>query len=117
MEKKKQFIMMDEGFSCVICGKYVNPLKYTARDHCPNCLFSKHVDDNPGDRGNNCHGILEPVAVEPSKKALYKIIYVCQKCGEIKKNIMAEDDNMNIIMKLVSNPQDVLKLSKNRRKG
>lgn len=50
----KKFIMKDESFTCNNCGYFVNPLKYTARDHCPNCLYSIHIDINPGDRKNEC---------------------------------------------------------------
>ena len=43
----KKFTMIDESFTCEICNKLVEPLGYTARDHCPYCLYSKHVDINP----------------------------------------------------------------------
>ena len=49
----KQFNMIDESFKCIVCGKYVNKLNYTARDHCPYCLSSIHIDINPGDRSKN----------------------------------------------------------------
>ena len=52
----KKFTMIDESFICENCHKKVNPLGYTARDHCPYCLYSKHVDINPGDRKESCHG-------------------------------------------------------------
>lgn len=95
----KRFKMIDEEFICENCGKKVEPLKYTARDHCPYCLYSKHVDINPGDRKNTCSGFLEPISVEKHKKG-FKIIYKCQKCKEIKKNISAIDDDMDLIIKL-----------------
>ncbi len=97
---KKKFTMIDEGFICEVCNKKVLPLKYTARDHCPFCLHSKHVDINPGDREETCHGILIPIGIEKSKKSDYKIIYKCQKCHSIRKNIMASDDNFNLIIEL-----------------
>ena len=50
----KRFNMIDENFVCENCNKMVDKLNYTARDHCPFCLCSKHVDNNPGDRENNC---------------------------------------------------------------
>lgn len=98
MEDKK-FKMIDEEFICENCGFKVEPLKYTARDHCPNCLYSKHIDINPGDRKNTCLGPLEPIEIEKHKKG-FKIIYKCKKCNEIKKNIAANDDNMDLIIKL-----------------
>lgn len=95
----KKFTMRDEKFICEACGKEVLPLGYTARDHCPYCLYSKHVDIMPGDRQNTCMGLLKPIGIEKFKDS-YKIIYRCEKCGELHKNIMAKDDDMNIIIEL-----------------
>lgn len=95
----KRFTMKDESFVCENCGFNVEKLNYTARDHCPNCLYSKHVDINPGDRENNCQGLLKPIEIEKFKDT-YKIVYKCIKCGENHKNIMANDDNMKVIIDL-----------------
>lgn len=95
----KKFNMMDETFICENCGEEVDKLKYTARDHCPFCLYSKHVDINPGDRKNNCHGLLKPIGIEKFKDT-FKIIYVCEKCNETHKNIVAKDDNFDLIVDL-----------------
>ena len=70
----KNFTMRDEEFTCENCGQLVHQLKYTARDHCPHCLYSKHVDIMPGDRQNPCKGLLKPIGIEKFKDA-YKIIY------------------------------------------
>ena len=91
--------MIDEEFICENCGNKVEKLNYTARDHCPHCLWSKHVDINPGDRANNCRGLLMPTDIEKFKNT-YKIIYKCQKCGQLHKNITAVDDNVNRIIEL-----------------
>jgi len=99
----KRFKMVDEAFLCEVCLNLVKPLKKTARDHCNKCLYSKHVDVFPGDRKNECKGLLRPIAVEKFKNT-YKIIYKCEKCGEIHKNIMAPDDNFDEILKLMQNP-------------
>ena len=95
----KKFIMRDEEFICENCHKNVNRLNYTARDHCPYCLYSKHVDITPGDRLNECKGLLEPVLIEKFKDT-YKIVYKCKKCKQIHKNIMARDDDYNKIIEL-----------------
>ena len=95
----KQFTMRDESFTCENCHKEVKPLGYTARDHCPYCLYSKHVDIMPGDRLNECQGLLKPIGIEKFKDT-YKIVYQCQKCNQIHKNIMAKDDNFDLIIKL-----------------
>lgn len=99
----KRFNMIDETFICENCKKKVPTLKYSARDHCPYCLYSKHVDILPGDRANSCKGMLEPIKIEKFKTT-YKIIYKCQKCKNIHKNIMAVDDDMNLIIELSKNP-------------
>ena len=91
--------MRDESFICENCGKKVDTLNYTARDHCPFCLYSKHIDINPGDRLNNCLGLLKPIGIEKFKNT-YKIIYKCNKCNKEHKNIIANDDNMDEIIKL-----------------
>ena len=98
----KKFSMIDEGITCQVCGSKVKPLSYTARDHCPNCLSSIHIDIYPGDRACTCLGILEPIDVEKGKKDTWKIVYRCSKCGEIKKNKMALDDNYDLILKIMS---------------
>lgn len=95
----KKFNMIDENFRCENCNKEVKKLKYTARDHCPFCLYSKHVDINPGDRANECNGLLEPIGIEKFKNT-YKIIYKCKKCNKLHKNIVANDDNFNLIIDL-----------------
>lgn len=94
--------MKDENFICENCNKSVKKLKYTARDHCPYCLYSKHVDINPGDRLNTCKGMLKPVKIEKFKNT-YKIIYKCEKCKSLHKNIMANDDDMDLIIELSKN--------------
>ena len=98
----KRFNMIDEEFICENCLKKVEKLNYTARDHCPYCLYSKHVDINPGDRNNDCMGLLEPISIEKYKNT-YKIIYKCLKCHQYHKNIMANDDDFNIIIQLSKN--------------
>ena len=75
------------------------PLGYSCRNHCPKCLYSKHVDINPGDRLNNCKGLLKPIGIEKFKNT-FKIIYKCEKCGMLHKNIMAKDDNFDLIIEL-----------------
>lgn len=95
----KKFKMVDEEFICENCGEEIQKLNYTARDHCPYCLYSKHVDIFPGDRANTCMGLMKPVGIEKYKNT-YKIIYKCSKCKQIHKNIMATDDNYDLIVKL-----------------
>lgn len=96
--------MIDEEFICENCGQKVVKLNYTARDHCPYCLYSKHVDIFPGDRANLCQGLLKPIDVEKFKDT-YKIIYQCEKCKEKHKNIIANDDDYDTILKITKKGQ------------
>ena len=64
----KNFTKIDEEFICENCGKKVSKLGYTCRNHCPYCLHSKHLDINPGDRKEACHGLLKPVGAEIDSK-------------------------------------------------
>ena len=95
----KRFNMIDEEFICENCNNCVSKLNYSARDHCPFCLYSKHVDVYPGDRANECKGLLEPIGIEKFKDT-YKIIYKCKKCNQTHKNIVAKDDNVDMIINL-----------------
>ena len=99
-----KFTEIDEEFICENCGKKVSKLGYSCRNHCPYCLHSKHVDINPGDRMEQCHRDLYPIGIEKKKKKGYVIIFKCEKCGKIRKNKIAKDDDMDIIIKLSSKP-------------
>ena len=101
MERK--FTEIDEEFICENCGKKVEKLKYSCRNHCNYCLNSKHVDINPGDRLEKCHGMLQPIGIEMSNKKGYVIIYKCKKCGQIRKNKAAKDDSFDMILEISKN--------------
>ena len=98
----KKFFSNDEAFVCEYCKRQVDKLVYSSRDHCPYCLYSKHVDINPGDRANKCLGLLKPIGIEKYKNT-YKIIYKCDKCNQIHKNVMAKDDDFDKIIELSAN--------------
>jgi Zn finger protein HypA/HybF involved in hydrogenase expression len=86
-----------ENFICEHCGNVVHGTGYT--NHCPKCLYSKHVDVNPGDRAEICQGLMEPINTEMDHGE-YIIIHKCQKCGGIRKNIVSVNDDFNQIIKL-----------------
>jgi DNA-directed RNA polymerase subunit RPC12/RpoP len=97
------FIKNDNEFICLNCEKKVEKLKYTSRDHCNHCLYSIHVDISPGDRLNECKGILKPINVEETSKKGRVVIYKCLKCGQKVRNIIANDDNEEVIYEIVKN--------------
>ena len=103
--EQKRFIKNDDSFTCAHCRRQVLPLGYSSRNHCPFCLWSVHVDINPGDRACECGGLMKPVSAEPDAKKGYIIIHQCQKCGEVRRNKAAHDakvqpDDINLIIKL-----------------
>ena len=81
--ENKRFKKNDDGFICKNCGFAVLPLGYSSRNHCPRCLCSLHVDVNPGDRANECGGILRPFRVETDPRKGYIILHKCDRCGEV----------------------------------
>jgi len=93
----KKFIKNKEDFKCEKCGLFVTGDGYT--NHCPNCLWSKHADINPGDRLADCGGMMEPVRSE-RKGQKENLVQKCVKCGKIKKNRLSEDDNYDKVISL-----------------
>lgn len=79
------------GFICQHCGESVLPLTNGSyRNHCPHCMFSKHVDVVPGDRRSACGGLMAPVALrEKSGKGL-QVVHRCLECGHESVNRVAE---------------------------
>ncbi|MFA6338553.1 MAG: RNHCP domain-containing protein [Candidatus Paceibacterota bacterium] len=93
----KQFQRKIEDFVCGNCGISVKGNGYT--NHCPKCLWSKHVDINPGDREEDCHGLMKPISVLKIGER-YSLIHQCQKCGQESKNKINENDNFDEIIRL-----------------
>ena len=110
----KNFVKNDSGFVCAVCGRAVEPLKYSSRDHCPFCLCSLHVDVLPGDRQNSCLGVLVPIDVTQNAKKGYIIKYKCAKCGEFHNNKAAEDDNFSTLLKIMNKTYNVENFKKKK---
>ena len=74
------------------------------RNHCPNCLTSLHLDNEPGDRAADCGGQMEPVAVWVRKGGEWAIIHRCRLCGKLTSNRIAADDNPMLLMSIAMRP-------------
>lgn len=99
--QRKNFIKINESFSCLNCGKPNNEADKTCRNHCKYCLWSLHVDALiPGDREETCHGKMYPLKVEPDSKKGYMITHKCEKCGKTTRNKAASDDNFDLMISL-----------------
>lgn len=95
-----------ESFVCKVCGTLVVPDNAGSRhrNHCPKCLSSVHVDDEPGDRSSLCHGIMDPVSVWVRKNREWAIIHRCRLCGTFSSNRIAADDNPILLMSIAVRP-------------
>ncbi|MCR4990854.1 MAG: RNHCP domain-containing protein [Lachnospiraceae bacterium] len=99
-----------ETFICKVCGREVVPEGASSehRNHCPNCLSSLHVDNEPGDRESECGGVMECIAVWVRNNGEWALIHRCKSCGKLSSNRVAADDNpvklMSVAMRPVANP-------------
>lgn len=91
------FIKKIENFVCERCGTRVQGTGYT--NHCPVCLWSKHVDVSPGDRQAICGGLMKPVDLYLQNQN-WTIIHQCEKCGQQSKNKIASEDDFEAVLKL-----------------
>jgi hypothetical protein len=74
------------------------------RNHCPGCLFSRHVDDVPGDRASGCHASMEPIAITVRGDGEWVLIHRCLGCGVLHANRSAADDNPLLLLRLAVKP-------------
>lgn len=91
------FIRNKEDFVCEHCDERVEGTGYT--NHCPKCLWSKHVDVDPGDRAEQCGGMMEPIALIGSTPK-YRIVHRCTKCGTVRRVDVSLSDNAEAIVAL-----------------
>ena len=94
----RQFTRRVEDFVCGHCGAAVTGNGYT--NHCPRCLYSQHVDIQPGDRAAICGGLMVPLRVEPFGEQ-WKILHRCLRCGYEKKNQTAPGDNFEVLLQII----------------
>lgn len=86
----------NDAFVCEYCRQNVEPLTSGSyRNHCPFCLYCKHIDVVPGDRAATCQGLMEPVGVEYSAKKGWIILHRCTRCNEMHRNKAALNDVMS----------------------
>lgn len=89
-------------FTCKHCGEAVS-LEAPGtrnRNHCPFCLYSRHVDISRGDRKSDCGGMMKPIGVVEREDGEDLIVHQCRGCGFISKNRVAGDDNEDLIRSL-----------------
>ena len=89
------------------------------RNHCPHCLWSKHVDDTvPGDRASVCDGMMKPVGLtlkktKPDKYGKTReagelmLVHRCTGCEKLGINRIAADDDTDMILETFARSQQM----------
>ena len=96
-----------DSFRCGYCGLDVpTAAPGTAhRNHCPNCLWSRHLDDDhPGDRDADCGSSMEPIAVCVRGQGEWVLVHRCTGCDEVHLNRTAGDDNPLLLIRVAVRP-------------
>lgn len=96
----------NESFTCKVCGRQMMPQGAGTehRNHCNNCLSSLHVDIVPGDRASDCGGVMDAIAVWVRKNGEWAIVHRCRRCGVLRSNRTAADDNPMKLMSIALKP-------------
>lgn len=118
---RRQSEQNKEGFKCNHCRGWVSTSEFIGthhRNHCPSCLWSKHVDlEKAGDRKASCGAGMEPIGLtfkqagtdrygRPRQGELM-VVHRCtnEDCGKISINRIAGDDNPETILRVFEGSQ------------
>lgn len=101
----------DDGFLCKHCRAIVSPAGFPSgvrnRNHCPYCLWSRHLDlQAAGDRLSACKSPMEPIGltVKATRKKYgpgrgeLMLVHACIECGKVSINRIAADDHPGTIL-------------------
>lgn len=99
----RRFQRCIENFVCEWCNASISGDGYT--NHCNVCLYSKHVDNNPGDRQASCRGLMMPVQILIKGGQPHSIIHRCKKCGFERPNKLSEIDSRDVIFLVAASYQ------------
>jgi hypothetical protein len=94
---------LEKPFRCKHCKAMVGPVAFggSHRNHCPYCLYSRHVDGRvPGDRASTCGGSMKPVGAFVRPNGEHAIVHRCLACDFERHNRIAADDYFELVMRL-----------------
>ncbi len=121
VSKERRFEEHAHGFGCSHCSLWI-PLNETMgthnRNHCPSCLWSRHMDDRtPGDRKSECRANMKPIALTFKGESRDKyaemsgssanrlgelmLVHECVMDDQIRINRIAADDNPSALMAIL----------------
>jgi len=92
----------EESFKCVHCKAFIGPTVSGGkhRNHCPHCLYSRHVDETIGDRASTCRASMAPVARFERPNGEPVMVHRCLGCGFERHNRLAADDDWSLFESL-----------------
>ena len=93
----KRFTKIKEDFTCEHCGHQVTGTGFT--NHCPKCLWSKHVDINPGDRAQSCGGLMRPIDLYQEGQQ-WIVVHECDRCDFVRKKKISDEDDFDSVIEL-----------------
>jgi RNHCP domain len=105
-DQRTQKVRRTDSFRCANCRLDV-PLQAPGtrhRNHCPSCLWSRHLDAAPGDRAAGCAGPMEPIGVSVRADGEWSVVHRCADCAAVRLNRIAGDDNAFTLMRLAVRP-------------
>jgi len=94
------------GFTCIHC-KFQIPYQSfgtNQRNHCPLCLWSRHVDERVGDRRCVCMQKMEPISIAARDDGEWSVVHKCTGCGQMRTNRVAGDDDELVLLALALRP-------------
>ncbi|MFF8959192.1 RNHCP domain-containing protein [Streptomyces sp. NPDC014894] len=98
--------MRTSTFTCVRCGLTVSTLGPGGdrRDHCPSCLYSRHVHDHVEGGPSDCRSRMKPISIAVLRNGDWTVIHRCVRCDELTAGPLSADDNQLILMRLAVRP-------------
>jgi len=93
----------EQGFICGHCKRFIGPLPSGGhhRNHCPFCLYSRHVDAaRSGDRLSDCRSLMAPIGAFQRPNGEHVIVHRCLGCGFERFNRIAADDDFDLVLAL-----------------
>jgi RNHCP domain len=98
---------VDDSFTCGHCKRFVSALPSGGhhRNHCPYCLYSRHVDaERSGDRANPCGGMMAPIGAFQRPNGEHVLVHRCERCGFERFNRLGADDDFDLVLSLPAVP-------------
>lgn len=95
------FVRVREDFECARCARSVRGDGYT--NHCPSCLWSRHVDVEPGDRAEACRGMMRPIGALAEGDGV-RLAHRCEGCGRSRNVKSAAGDDFDAVLALMGHP-------------